>query len=107
MLPLSTSLKTICVHTFTETNVRTCPQSFNSSRCFRPDGIPNIHFKKCADVLCYPFTPTFNRSFSSNLIPEMWRKMKIIPVPKKASGDKNVKFRPIAITSPFLETMEK
>ncbi|CAH8654682.1 unnamed protein product [Schistosoma curassoni] len=37
----------------------------------------------------------------------MWRKMKIIPVPKKASGDKNVKFRPIAITSPFLKTMEK
>ncbi|VDO71752.1 unnamed protein product [Schistosoma margrebowiei] len=31
----------------------------------------------------------------------MWRKMKIIPVPKKVSGDKNVKFRPIAITSPF------
>ncbi|VDO76582.1 unnamed protein product [Schistosoma margrebowiei] len=37
----------------------------------------------------------------------MWRKMKIIPVHKKASGDKNVKFRPIAITSPFLKTMEK
>ncbi|KAH9583718.1 hypothetical protein MS3_00008037 [Schistosoma haematobium] len=33
--------------------------------------------------------------------------MKIIPVPKKVSGDKNVKFRPIAITSPFLKTMEK
>ncbi|CAH8551839.1 unnamed protein product [Schistosoma intercalatum] len=37
----------------------------------------------------------------------MWRKMKIIPVPKKVSGDTNVKFRPIAITSPFLKTMEK
>ncbi|VDP83581.1 unnamed protein product, partial [Schistosoma curassoni] len=37
----------------------------------------------------------------------MWRKMKIIPVPKKASGDKNVKFGPIAITSSFLKTMEK
>ncbi|CAH8594088.1 unnamed protein product [Schistosoma intercalatum] len=33
--------------------------------------------------------------------------MKIIPVPNKAFGDKNVKFRPIAITSPFLKTMEK
>ncbi|VDP17284.1 unnamed protein product [Schistosoma margrebowiei] len=31
----------------------------------------------------------------------MWRKMKIIPVPKKSSGEKNVRFRPIAITSPF------
>ncbi|VDP24128.1 unnamed protein product [Schistosoma margrebowiei] len=37
----------------------------------------------------------------------MWRKMKIIPVPKKVSGDNNVKFRPIAIISPFLKTMEK
>ncbi|VDP04985.1 unnamed protein product [Schistosoma margrebowiei] len=33
--------------------------------------------------------------------------MKIIPVPKKVSGDRNVKFRPIAITSPSLITMEK
>ncbi|CAH8542477.1 unnamed protein product [Schistosoma mattheei] len=103
----SKSLKNSCVPSFTETDVRRCLQSLNSSRCLGPDGIPNILFKKCADVLCYPFTTIFNRSFSSNLIPKMWRKMKIIPVPKKASGDKNVKFRPIAITSPFLKTMEK
>ncbi|CAH8818693.1 unnamed protein product, partial [Schistosoma curassoni] len=90
MLPLSTGLKTSCVPTFTETDVRGCLQSLNSSRCLGPDGIPNILFKKCADVLCHPFTTIFNRSFSSNLIPKMWRKMKIIPVPKKAFGDKNV-----------------
>ncbi|CAH8590013.1 unnamed protein product [Schistosoma haematobium] len=107
MLPLSTGLNSSCVPSFTEADVRRCLQSLNSSRCLRPDGIPNILFKKCADVLCYPFIAIFNRSFSSNLIPKMWRKMKIIPVPKKASGDKNVKFRPIAITSPFLKPMEK
>ncbi|CAH8500208.1 unnamed protein product [Schistosoma mattheei] len=107
MLPLSTGLKNSCVPTFTETDVRGCLQSLNSSRCLGPDGIPNILFKKCADVLCHPFTTIFNRSFSSNLILKMWRKMKIIPVTKKAFGDKNVKCRPIAITSPFLKTMEK
>ncbi|CAH8638816.1 unnamed protein product [Schistosoma bovis] len=37
----------------------------------------------------------------------MWRKTKIIPIPKKVSGDKNVKPRPIAINSLFLKTMEK
>ncbi|VDP69988.1 unnamed protein product [Schistosoma mattheei] len=107
MLPLSTGLNKSCVPTFTETDVRGCLQSLNSSRCLGPDGIPNILFKMFADGLCYPFTAFFNRSFSSNLIPKMWRKMKIIPVPKTASGDKNVKFRPIEITSPFLKTMEK
>ncbi|VDP70593.1 unnamed protein product, partial [Schistosoma mattheei] len=107
MLPLSTGLNDSCVPTFTETDVRRCLQSLNSSRCLGPDDIPNLLFKKCAGVLCYPFTAIFNRSFSSNLIPKMWIKMKIIPVPKKASGDKNVKFRTVAITSPFLKTMEK
>ncbi|VDP75898.1 unnamed protein product, partial [Schistosoma mattheei] len=89
MLPSSTGLYNRCVPTFTETDVRRCLQSLNSSGCLGPDGIPNILFKKCADVLCYPFTTIINRSFSSNLIPKMWRKMKIIPVPKKASGDKH------------------
>ncbi|CAH8658891.1 unnamed protein product [Schistosoma rodhaini] len=32
---------------------------------------------------------------------------RIIPIPKKASGDKNAKLRPIAITSSFLKIMEK
>ncbi|VDP51471.1 unnamed protein product [Schistosoma mattheei] len=71
MLPLSTGLNNSCVPTFTENDVRRCLQSLNSSRCLGPDGIPNILFKKCADVLCYPFTAIFNRSFSSNLIPKM------------------------------------
>ncbi|VDP08146.1 unnamed protein product [Schistosoma margrebowiei] len=70
MLPLSTGLKNSCVPSFTETDVRRCLQSLNSSRCLGPDGIPNLLFKKCADVLCYPFTTIFNRSFSPNLIPK-------------------------------------
>ncbi|VDP06687.1 unnamed protein product [Schistosoma margrebowiei] len=107
MLPLSTGLNNSCVPTFTETDVRGCLLSLNLSRCLGPDGIPNILPKTCADVLCHLFTTIFNKSFSSNLIPKMWREMKILPVPKKASGDKNVKFRPITITSPFLKTMEK
>ena len=107
MLPISKGLKNNCVPSFTENDVRKCLQSLNSSQCLGPDGIPNLLFKKCADVLCYPLTNIFNRSFSTNVLPKMWRKIKIIPIPKKVSGDKNVKLRPIAITSPFLKIMEK
>ncbi|VDP44384.1 unnamed protein product [Schistosoma margrebowiei] len=107
MLPLSIGLKNSCVPSFTETGVRRCLQSLDSSRCLGPDDIPNKLFKTYADVLCYPSTTIINRYFSSNLIPKMRRKMKIIPVPNKVLGDKNVKLRPIAITSPFLKTMEK
>ncbi|VDP48304.1 unnamed protein product [Schistosoma margrebowiei] len=105
MLPLSTGLNNSCVPIFAETDVRRCHRSLNSSRCLGPDGIPNILFKKCADVLCYQFTAIFNRSSSSNLIPKMWRKMKIIPVPKKASGDKNLyhsRIQPITACSLLL-----
>ncbi|CAH8574910.1 unnamed protein product [Schistosoma rodhaini] len=105
-LSISKGLKNNCVPSFTENDVRKCFQSLNSSQCLGPDGIPNLLFKKCANVLWYPLTKVFNRSFSSNVLPIMWRKMKIIPIPKKASGDKNVKLRPIAITSPFLKIME-
>ncbi|VDP59856.1 unnamed protein product [Schistosoma curassoni] len=42
----STGLKKSCVPTFTETDVRRCHQSLNSSRCLEPDGIPDL-FKKC------------------------------------------------------------
>ncbi|CAH8587558.1 unnamed protein product, partial [Schistosoma rodhaini] len=107
MLPISKGLKNNCVPSFTENDVRKCLQSLNSSQCLGPDGIPNLLFKKCADVLCYPLMNIFNRSFSTNVLPKMWRKIKVIPIPKKASGDKNAKLRPIAITSPFLKIMEK
>lgn len=89
MLLISRNSKNGCVSIFTKTDVQKCLQSLNSSQCLEPDEIPNFLSKKCTDVLCYPFASIFNRSFSTNLIEIMWRKMKIILISKKVSGHRN------------------
>nr|CAH8865766.1 unnamed protein product [Trichobilharzia regenti] len=93
-------------HRFNTSDVLKCLKSLKPSQSLGPDGIPAIVLKKCADILSNPLTSIFNTSFSNNNVPSLWKDIKIIPVPKSGSGD-SVKFRPIAITSPFLKLMEK
>lgn len=44
--------------------------------------------------------------FATNLMPKMWRKLKVTSITRKVSGYTNVKFRPITIISPFLKSVE-
>nr|CAH8873648.1 unnamed protein product [Trichobilharzia regenti] len=87
-------------------DVLKCLRSLKPSQSLGPDGIPAIVLRNCADILCYPLTNIFNVSFSGNVLPFAWKNIKIIPIPKPYSGS-DIKFRPIAITSPFLKLMEK
>lgn len=100
---LYVSLKKSCLPIFNETDIRKCLQSLNSSPCLGSDKNLNFVFKKCADFLCYSFTSSSNRPFSSNLIPKTCRSVKTNPIPKKVSGHKNVKFRPWSITLTFFK----
>ncbi|CAH8864775.1 unnamed protein product [Trichobilharzia szidati] len=93
-------------HDFNTLDVLKCLKTLKPSRSLGPDGIPAYVLKQCADVLCSPLTNILNASFSKNIVPDAWKDIKIVPVPKPGNG-KNVKFRPIAITSPFLKLMEK
>ncbi|CAH8447583.1 unnamed protein product [Heterobilharzia americana] len=95
-----------CFPGFNTNDVFKCLKSLNPSQSLGPDGVSSIIFRKCADILCHPLTDIFNVSFSKNIIPTAWKQIKIVPVPKPSSGS-DVTFRPIAITSPFLKTMEK
>nr|CAH8820325.1 unnamed protein product [Trichobilharzia regenti] len=91
---------------FNTLNVLKCLKTLKPS-CYRgPDGIPAYVLKQCADALCSPLTNILNASFSKNVVPVPWKDIKIVPVPKPGNS-KNVKFRPIAITSLFLKLMKK
>ncbi|CAH8849001.1 unnamed protein product [Trichobilharzia szidati] len=106
MIPKSNSINNDCFSCFNTNDVLKCLQSLKPTQSLGPDGVPAVILKKCADILCYPLTDIFNESFSKGFIPDSWKNIKVVPVPKSTSGP-TVKFRPIAITSPFLKVMER
>ncbi|CAH8866196.1 unnamed protein product, partial [Trichobilharzia szidati] len=106
MIPKSYSINNDCFSCFNTNDVLKCLQSLKPTQSLGPDGVPAVILKKCADILCYPLTDIFNESFSKSIIPDSWKNIKVVPVPKSTSGP-TVKFRPIAITSPFLKVMER
>nr|CAH8866336.1 unnamed protein product [Trichobilharzia regenti] len=91
---------------FEEKDVLLCLKSLNPTHSLGPDGVPSILLQKCADILCHPLTQIFNASFKRETVPADWKEIKVVPVQKSSSGA-GIKFRPVAITSPFLKTMEK
>uniref|UniRef100_A0AA85JBV2 Reverse transcriptase domain-containing protein n=1 Tax=Trichobilharzia regenti TaxID=157069 RepID=A0AA85JBV2_TRIRE len=93
-------------HDFNTLHLLKCLKTLKPSRSLGPDGVLAYVLKQCADALCSPLTNILNASFSENVVPVPWKDIKIVPVPKPGNR-KNVKFRPIAITSPFLKLMEK
>nr|CAH8863804.1 unnamed protein product [Trichobilharzia regenti] len=106
MLPSITCVNNSPFPGFNTNDVQKCLKSLNPSQSLGPDYVPSIIFKKCSDILCHPLTDLFNKSFSDNIVPAVWKDIKVVPIPKSSTGA-CVKFRPIAITSPFLKTMEK
>nr|CAH8847516.1 unnamed protein product [Trichobilharzia regenti] len=106
ILPCITSVNSSPFSGCDTNGVQKCLKYLNPSQSLGPDYISSIIFKKCSDILCHPFTDLFNKSFSSNIVPAVWKDIKVVPIPKLSTGA-CVKSRPIAITSPFLKTMEK
>ncbi|CAH8828947.1 unnamed protein product [Trichobilharzia szidati] len=101
-----TSINETCFPGFTTNDVLKCLQSMNPSCSLGPDGLPSVILKNCADILCYPLMDIFNESFSKNVVPAAWKDIKIVRIPKSSTAT-CFKFRPIAITSPFLKAVEK
>ena len=48
-----------------------------------PDGIPAIFFKKCAEELCRPLKLIWEKSHSTDTVPDFYKKTLIPPQYKK------------------------
>lgn len=78
-----------------------------SKKSMGPDGISAFLLKTCANELTPAFCPIFQKSIDSHIIPSLWKKSIIIPVPKKTCPVGNSDFRPVALTSNVMKCFER
>ncbi|KAK6743381.1 hypothetical protein RB195_010563 [Necator americanus] len=71
------------------------------------DGIPQIVYQKCADVLCLPLAHIFNASLIFSEVPNIWKEALITAIPKKSNSNALSNFRPISIVSSASKVLEK
>ena len=82
-------------------------QRLNSRKVASPDNISQCLLKLCADQLSGVFTDIFNVSLSQCKIPHCCKKSSIIPVPKKSTASCLNDYRPVALTSVVMKTLER
>ena len=73
-----------------------------------PDGIPNWVLKSYAYILSSPVASIFNASIQKSIVPSMWKKADVIPVPKKSvPSDISKDLLPISLTSTLSKISER
>ncbi|TWW81279.1 hypothetical protein D4764_01G0010940 [Takifugu flavidus] len=72
-----------------------------------PDGISSRLLKSCADQLCGIFSHTFNLSLKLGRVPQLWKTSCIVPVPKTPHPKELNSYRPVALTSHLMKTLER
>ena len=72
-----------------------------------PDNIPTLILKKCSMALTIPLTIIFNQCLKLGIIPTLWKKSTIVPIPKVRNPTVQNHYRPIALTSNIMKTFER
>lgn len=71
------------------------------------DGLPAVILKKCSADLADAMCPLFQRSLDCYVVPDLWKKATIIPIPKVSCSMSNKDFRPIAHTTNVMKCFER
>ena len=71
------------------------------------DGIPQVVYKECADVLCVPLAHIFNISMILGEVPQLWKEALVTAIPKCSPATSVSDYRPISITPTAAKVMEK
>ena len=72
-----------------------------------PDHISAFLLKTFSQELTPAWTPLFQRSVDSGSIPAIWKEAVIIPVAKNSCPKENNDFRPVALTSIVMKSLER
>ena len=72
-----------------------------------PGGICSRTLKVCVDQLSGVFQHLFQTSLDTGSIPTVWKTSTVIPIPKTNNPKQINDFRPVALTSLVMKTLEK
>lgn len=78
-----------------------------ASKAAGPDGVSPRLLKACAAELGQPLQHIFNLSLRQGKVPTQWKTSCIVPVPKKPRPKELNDYRPVALTSHVMKTMER
>lgn len=92
---------------FTEDEVRAELRKVRAGKSAGPDGITPRLLKDCASELAGPLCTIFNMSLKTGHVPARWKTSCLVPVPKvpRPTGMKD--YRPVALTSVIMRTLER
>ncbi|VDP75780.1 unnamed protein product [Echinostoma caproni] len=108
ILPAYSSQNVCKVRPFSYWDVLKLLKSSKSSSAAGPDDLHPALFNFGAASLAGAITSIVNESLHTSTIPDCWRPVTIIPIPKASKSCTLFKrFRPIALTSSALELTEK
>ena len=82
-----------------EGDVKKCFHQLKERKAPGPDGITPRLLKTCSSQLAGVFTTIFNWSLESRKVPMIFKRAKIIPVPKKNVIASLNDYRPVALTA--------
>ncbi|XP_013889486.1 RNA-directed DNA polymerase from mobile element jockey, partial [Austrofundulus limnaeus] len=99
--PLQSSL------TFTALQVRDELRKIKTRKAAGPDGISSRLLKACADELCDVTKHIFNLSLRLGKVPQLWKTSCVVPVPKTPHPKDLNSYRPVALTSHLMKTLER
>ncbi|TWW69303.1 putative RNA-directed DNA polymerase from transposon BS [Takifugu flavidus] len=103
--PNNTSLLQPVPHT--PHQVRMALKKNRARKATGPDGIHSRLLKSCTDQLCGILSHMFNLSLKLGRVPKLWKKSCIVPVPKTPHPKELNSYRPVALTSHLMKTLER
>uniref|UniRef100_A0AAX7SJH0 Reverse transcriptase domain-containing protein n=1 Tax=Astatotilapia calliptera TaxID=8154 RepID=A0AAX7SJH0_ASTCA len=93
--------------TFTQYQVEMQMRRLRSGKSAGPDGVSPLVLKACAPQLCGVFHKLFMLSLSLQRFPVMWKTSCLVPVPKTPRPSGPQDYRPVALTSHIMKTLER
>ncbi|KAI4904812.1 hypothetical protein NFI96_000060 [Prochilodus magdalenae] len=94
------------LHTFTADQVRGELRRLHTRKAAGPDRVCPRLLKSCAAELGAPLQHIFNLSLCLGRVPTLWKTSCLVPVPKKERPSHLNDFRPVALTSHVMKTLE-
>ena len=82
-------------------------KSLNVSKSCGPDNCHPFFLKECAEEIYLPLTDIFQKSLSSGVIPDDWKKANITCIFKKGNKQDPGNYRPVSLTSVICKLLER